>query len=135
MFFEDKIFQLFSQSYGLKVPKWNFAHILLWKKAKNIGKTPKNTWYSAPWLKSSLLNDTVFIYFFSAIISFIWNEMNETWNILSCVMCAFNQIYMDLKSSNGEVLATWHPLFLYQQHDDTCTFFAAPSAQNVIDNN
>ena len=50
-------------------------------------------------------------------------------------MCAFNQIYMDLKSPNGEVLATWHPLFLYQQHYMIhAPFFAAPSAQNVIDN-
>ena len=58
-FFEDEIFQLFSYLYGSKVQKWNFAHILLWKRAKNIRKTPKNNWYSAPWLKSSLLNDTV----------------------------------------------------------------------------
>ena len=41
--FEDEIFQLFSCLYGLKVPKWICAHILLWKKAKNIRKTPKNT--------------------------------------------------------------------------------------------
>ena len=29
-FFEDEIFQHFSYLYGLKVPKWNCAHILLW---------------------------------------------------------------------------------------------------------
>ena len=58
-FFEDEIFQLFSYLYGPKVPKWNFAHILLWKKAKNIRKTPKNTWFTAPWLRTTLLNDTV----------------------------------------------------------------------------
>ena len=41
-------------------PNWIcWGSILLWKKAKNIRKTPKNTWYSAPWLKSSLLNDPV----------------------------------------------------------------------------
>ena len=34
-FLEDEIFQLFSHSYGSKVPKWNCAHILLWKKSKN----------------------------------------------------------------------------------------------------
>ena len=28
--FEDEIFQLFSSSYGSKVPKWNCAHILPW---------------------------------------------------------------------------------------------------------
>ena len=33
--------ELFSYLYGSKVPKWNFAHILQWKKAKNIRKTPK----------------------------------------------------------------------------------------------
>ena len=42
-FFEDEIFQLCSHLYGSKVPKWNFAHSLLWKKAENIRKTPKNT--------------------------------------------------------------------------------------------
>ena len=57
--FEDEIFQLFSYLYGSKVPKWNFAHILLWKKAKNIRKTPKNTLFTAPWLRTTLLNDTV----------------------------------------------------------------------------
>ena len=59
-FFEDEIFLLFSYSYGSKVPKWNFAHILLWKKAKNIRKTPKNTWFAPPWLRTTLLNDPVF---------------------------------------------------------------------------
>ena len=29
-FFEDEIFHHFSYLYGLKVPKWNCAHILLW---------------------------------------------------------------------------------------------------------
>ena len=29
-FFVDEIFKKNSYSYGLKVPKWNFAHILLW---------------------------------------------------------------------------------------------------------
>ena len=29
-FFVDEIFQQFSYLYGLKVPKWNCAHILLW---------------------------------------------------------------------------------------------------------
>ena len=28
--FEDENFQLFSYLYGSKVPKWNFAHIILW---------------------------------------------------------------------------------------------------------
>ena len=58
-FFEDDIFQLFSYFYGLKVPKWNYAHILLCKKAKNIRKTPKNTCFTAPWLRTTLLNDPV----------------------------------------------------------------------------
>ena len=58
-FLEDEIFQLFSYLYGSKVPKWNFAHILLWKKAKNIRKTPKNTLFTAPWLRTTLLNDPV----------------------------------------------------------------------------
>ena len=58
-FFEDESFKLFSYLYGLKVPKWNCAHILLWKKAKNIRKTPKNTLFTAPWLRTTLLNDTV----------------------------------------------------------------------------
>ena len=58
-FLEDEIFQLFSYLYGSKVPKWNFAHILLWKKAKKIRKTPKNTWFTAPWLRTTLLNDPV----------------------------------------------------------------------------
>ena len=58
-FLEDEIFQLFSYLYGSKVPKWNFAHILLWKKAKNIRKTPKNTLFTANWLRTTLLNDTV----------------------------------------------------------------------------
>ena len=58
--FEDEIFQLFSYLYGSKVPKWNFAHILLWKKAKNIRKTPKNTLFTVPWLRTTLLNDTVY---------------------------------------------------------------------------
>ena len=60
-FLEDEIFQLFSYLYGSKVPKWNFAHILLWKKAKNIRKTPKNTLFTAPWLRTTLLNDTVYL--------------------------------------------------------------------------
>ena len=58
-FFEDESFQLFSYLYGLKVPKWNCAHILLWKTAKNIRKTPKNTWFTGLWLRTTLLNDTV----------------------------------------------------------------------------
>ena len=61
-FFEDEIFQLFPYLYGSKVPKWNFAHILLWKKVKNIRKTPKNTWFTAPWLKTTLLNDPVYVF-------------------------------------------------------------------------
>ena len=60
-FLEDEIFQLFSYLYGSKVPKWNFANILLWKKAKNIRKTPKNTLFTAPWLRTTLLNDTVIV--------------------------------------------------------------------------
>ena len=35
IFNKDEIFQLFSYLYGSKVPKWNFAHILLWKESKN----------------------------------------------------------------------------------------------------
>ncbi len=60
-FLENDIFKLSSYLYGLKVPKWNCAHILLWKKAKNIRKTPKNTLFTAPWLRTTLLNDTVYI--------------------------------------------------------------------------
>ena len=45
-FLENDIFKLSSYLYGLKVPKWNCAHILLWKKAKNIRKTPKNTCFT-----------------------------------------------------------------------------------------
>ena len=59
-FFENDIFKLSSYLYGLKVPKWNCAHILLWKKAKNIRKTPKNTCFTAPWLRTTLLNDPVY---------------------------------------------------------------------------
>ena len=33
-FFKDEIYQLFSYSYGPKVPKWKCAHILLCKKYK-----------------------------------------------------------------------------------------------------
>ena len=58
-FLENDIFKLSSYLYGLKVPKWNCAHILLWKKAKNIRKTPKNTCFTAPWLRTTLLNDPV----------------------------------------------------------------------------
>ena len=58
-FFENDIFKLSSYLYGLKVPKWNCAHILLWKKAKNIRKTPKNTCFTTPWLRTTLLNDPV----------------------------------------------------------------------------
>ena len=58
-FFEDEIFQFFPYLYGSKVPKWNFAHILLWKKVKNIRKTPKNTLFTPPWLRTTLLNDPV----------------------------------------------------------------------------
>ena len=63
--------------------------------------------------------------------------MKLEYNILGCATCAFNLIYMDLKSPNGEVLAIWHPLFLYQQHYMMihAPFFAAASAQIVIDNN
>ena len=49
-FLENNIFKPSSYLYGLKVPKWNCAHILLWKTAKNIRKTPKNSWFTAPWL-------------------------------------------------------------------------------------
>ena len=58
-FLENDISKLSSYLYGLKVPKWNCAHILLWKKAKNIRKTPKNTRFTAPWLRTTLLNDPV----------------------------------------------------------------------------
>ena len=61
-------FNFFLNHMVQKVPKWNFAHILLWKKAKNIRKTPKNIWFSAPWLRTTLLNDPVH--------SAIWLEMN-----------------------------------------------------------
>ena len=61
-FFENDIFKLSSYLYGLKVPKWNCAHILLWKKAKNIRKTPKNTCFTTPWLRTTLLNDPVHIF-------------------------------------------------------------------------
>ena len=40
-FLDNEIFQLFSYLYGLKVPTWNYAHILLSKTAKNIRKIPK----------------------------------------------------------------------------------------------
>ena len=40
-FLEDEIFQLFSHSYGSKVPKWNYAHILLWKSPKTDEKDKK----------------------------------------------------------------------------------------------
>ena len=36
--FKDETYQLFSYSYGLKVPKWKCAHILLCKKYKNCLK-------------------------------------------------------------------------------------------------
>ena len=58
-FLENNIFKPSSYLYGLKVPKWNCAHILLWKKAKNIRKTPKNTCFTTPWLRTTLLNDPV----------------------------------------------------------------------------
>ena len=58
-FFDDESFKFFSYLYGLKVPKWNCAHILLGKKFKNIRKTPKNTCFTTPWLRTSLLNDPV----------------------------------------------------------------------------
>ena len=61
-FFEDEIFQFFSCLYGSKVPKWNFAHTVLLKKAKNIRKSPKNTFFTAPWLRTTLLNDPVHIF-------------------------------------------------------------------------
>ena len=52
-FFDEEISQLFSYLYGSKVPKWNFAHILLWKKNKKIRKTPKNTLFTGPWLRTT----------------------------------------------------------------------------------
>ena len=30
------------------MPKWNFAHLAWSKQAKNIRKTPKNSWFTAP---------------------------------------------------------------------------------------
>ena len=37
-FFKNEIYQLFSYSFGSKVPKWKCAHILLCKKYKNCLK-------------------------------------------------------------------------------------------------
>ena len=36
--FKDETYQLFSYSYGLKVPKWKCAHILLYKMYKHCTK-------------------------------------------------------------------------------------------------
>ena len=47
-FFQDKISELFFYSCGPRIPKWNCAHHLWSKQAKNIRKTSKNSWFTAP---------------------------------------------------------------------------------------
>ena len=43
-FFQHKIIEFLFHSCGPRIPKWNFAHLAWSKQAKNIRKTPKNSW-------------------------------------------------------------------------------------------
>ena len=46
--FQDRISELFVHFCGPGIPKWNFAHLEWSKQAKNIRKTSKNSWFTAP---------------------------------------------------------------------------------------
>ena len=46
--FSGQDFWFFFHSCSPRIPKWNFAHLAWSKQAKNIRKTPKNSWFTAP---------------------------------------------------------------------------------------
>ena len=62
-FFGDKISELFFHSCGPRIPKWNSAHLAWSKQAKNIRKTPKNSWFTAPCFRTRQPGYPVDIYY------------------------------------------------------------------------
>ena len=61
-FFQDKISELFFHSCGPRIPKWNCAHLAWSKQAKNIRKTPKNSWFTAPCFRTRQTGHPVYYY-------------------------------------------------------------------------
>ena len=89
-FFEDEIFKHFSHLYGLKVPKWNFAHNILWISTKTNEKDLKVPNSQTPWLKKILYKYWSLLWTSSSSLCQLWlklyvNAVNRIYSTL--VLC------------------------------------------------
>ena len=80
-FFKDEIYQLFSYSFGSKVPKWKCAHILLCKKYKNYLELPLTECKEkkTPCIYISNHLKLLENYYYYKIFSILWN-LGSIWN-------------------------------------------------------